>query len=146
MCAIDSIEIIGLTPEAVGKQDASQTTRLRTSHVSPFGLHADVAALPPMRAEPMMWNEPYVQRPVSHPHASASCMNLARPPFPGVYDTSRECDENTRCAPAASWMRTSCSTPARMSRMSSSLVTGYCDTELPSGSTATRPWPRSRTS
>ena len=42
MCAIDSIEIIGLTPDAVGKHEPSATSRLRTSHVIPSGLVADV--------------------------------------------------------------------------------------------------------
>ena len=63
MCAIASIEIIGLTPEALGKQEPSQTSRSRTSHVSPSALQAEVAGAPPIRAEPMMWKEPNVQRP-----------------------------------------------------------------------------------
>ena len=54
MCAIDSIEIIGLTPDAVGNAEPSHTYKSRTSHVSPRGLHADVAGDPPIRAEPMM--------------------------------------------------------------------------------------------
>ena len=44
-------------PEAVGKAEPSAITRLRTSHVSPVGAAADSAGEPPMRAEPMMWNE-----------------------------------------------------------------------------------------
>ena len=57
MCAIASIETIGLTPEAVGNDEPSQTSRSRTSQVSPSGLQAEPAGDPPMRAEPMMWNE-----------------------------------------------------------------------------------------
>lgn len=58
MWAIASIEIIGLTPEAVGKAEPSHTMRSRTSHVWPVGSHAEVAGEPPMRAEAMMWKEP----------------------------------------------------------------------------------------
>src|SRR2546422_8282160 len=78
MYAIASIEIIGLTPEAVGKAEPSQIKRSRTSHVSPWGLQAEPAGEPPMRAEPMMWNEPNVQCPAPQPQASAARMNCSR--------------------------------------------------------------------
>src|SRR5205807_4308077 len=76
MCAIASIETIGLTPDAVGKVDASQTTRSRTSQVWPSGSQADVAGDPPIRAVPMMWNENMVHRPGPKPAASTSRMKL----------------------------------------------------------------------
>ena len=63
MYAIASIEIIGLTPEAVGKVEASQTVTPAKSQVCPSGSHAEVAGDPPMRAVPMMWNENIVHWP-----------------------------------------------------------------------------------
>src|SRR5271155_2275700 len=53
-CAIASIEIMGLTPDADGKDDPSITRKLRASQVSPSGLVAELRAELPMRAEPMM--------------------------------------------------------------------------------------------
>ena len=57
MCAIDSIEIIGLTPEADGNDEPSATITFGVSHNAPCGLVAEVFGEPPIRAEPMMWNE-----------------------------------------------------------------------------------------
>ena len=62
-CAIASIVTIGLTPEAVGNAEPSAITRLRTSHVSPVGDAADLSGEPPMRAEPIRWNEYSEPRP-----------------------------------------------------------------------------------
>src|SRR5438270_1484378 len=60
MWAMDWIEIWGLTPEAVGKLEPSITYRSRTSQVWPVGSQAEIAGDPPIRALPMMWNEPSV--------------------------------------------------------------------------------------
>jgi hypothetical protein len=48
------MEIMGLTPEALGNDDPSITKRLRASHVSPSGLVAEVFGDPPSLALPMM--------------------------------------------------------------------------------------------
>ena len=53
ICAIDSIEIMGFTPDAVGKHEPSATTRLRTSQVVPSGSVAEESGDPPIRALPM---------------------------------------------------------------------------------------------
>src|SRR5207249_5746389 len=50
ICAIASIEIIGLTPEAVGNVEPSQTTRSRSSHASPSGPQTAPSGEPPMHA------------------------------------------------------------------------------------------------
>ena len=52
MCAIASIETIGLTPEAVGNAEPSQTTRSRTSQVSPRGSQAESAGERPSAPSP----------------------------------------------------------------------------------------------
>lgn len=52
--AIASMEIMGLTPDAQGKDELSITKRLRTSQVSPSGLVAEVRGEPPRRTLPMM--------------------------------------------------------------------------------------------
>ena len=52
--AIPSIEIMGLTPEALGNDDPSMTKRFRASQVSPSGLVAEAFGEPPSLALPMM--------------------------------------------------------------------------------------------
>ena len=84
MYAIDSIEIIGLTPEAVGKQDPSATTRSFTSQVSPSGLSAEIYGEPPIRALPMMCRAASASRAGAAPSARTSFMKVSRfPCFPG---------------------------------------------------------------
>src|SRR3954447_24853671 len=103
MCASDSIDTIGFTPDADGNADPSSTNRLRMSHVSPSGLQADMAGEPPIRAEPMMWNDTGSDWRAPQRHASGSRMKPATPPFrPGSYATHFECDEKMRFAPIAS--------------------------------------------
>ena len=53
-CAIASIVIIGLTPEALGNDEPSITYKFFTSHVSPCGFVAEEFGESPMRAVPMM--------------------------------------------------------------------------------------------
>src|SRR6476646_11301935 len=53
-CAIASIEIMGLTPDALGNDDPSITKKFRASQVSPSGLVAEFFGDPPSRALPMM--------------------------------------------------------------------------------------------
>src|SRR3954466_10971176 len=97
MCASASIDTIGLTPEADGNADPSSTYRLRMSQVSPSGLQADMPGEPPIRAEPMMWNDTGWDCPAPQPHASAWRMKPSTPPFrPGSYATSLACDEKIR--------------------------------------------------
>src|SRR5262245_36086949 len=52
--AIASIEIIGLTPEALGNDEPSMTNRFFASQVSPCGFVADLYGESPIRAVPMM--------------------------------------------------------------------------------------------
>src|SRR6266403_4365374 len=78
--AIASMEIMGFTPEALGKAEPSMTYRLGTSHVWPSGLVADALGEPPMRALPMMWNEKSASCPASQPAESMACMKLPSEP------------------------------------------------------------------
>src|SRR3954463_13648120 len=144
MYASASIDTIGLTPEADGNADPSSTNRLRMSHVSPSGLQADMPGEPPIRAEPMMWNDPGCDWPAPQPHASASRMKPATPPFrPGSYATHFECDEKMRFAPIASATRAAPSTPRRMWPRSKSEKRHFT-TGSPSRPTVTSPPSRSR--
>jgi hypothetical protein len=74
MWAIASIVTIGLTPEAVGNVEASQTTTFRTPQTSPSGSQAELLAEPPMRADPIWWNENRLNRAGPYPAASAARM------------------------------------------------------------------------
>lgn len=71
-CAIDWMEIIGLTPEALGKHEPSMTYRLRASQVWPSGSVAEVLGEPPIRALPMIWNEKSASCAASQPAESMS--------------------------------------------------------------------------
>src|SRR3954464_11734231 len=97
MCASASIDTIGLTPDADGNADPSSTNRLRKSHVSPSGLQADMPGDPPIRAEPMMWNETGCDWPAPQPQASAARMKPSTPPLrPGSEGTHFAGDGKTR--------------------------------------------------
>src|SRR6185437_8152314 len=56
-CARAEIEIIGLTPEALGNADPSQTTTSGASQRRPSQSQAEVSGEAPMRAVPIWWNE-----------------------------------------------------------------------------------------
>src|SRR4029077_15195390 len=53
-CATASIEIMGLTPDALGNDEPSITYKFFTSQVSPSGLVAEAFREPPSRAVPMI--------------------------------------------------------------------------------------------
>src|SRR4029079_6016664 len=56
-CARAEIEIIGLTPEALGNPEPSQTTTSGASQRRPSQSQAETSGEAPMRAVPIWWNE-----------------------------------------------------------------------------------------
>jgi hypothetical protein len=56
-CASAEIETIGLTPEALGNADPSQTNTSWASQRRPSQSQAEVSGEAPMRAVPIWWNE-----------------------------------------------------------------------------------------
>src|SRR6266851_6887749 len=56
-CATASIEIMGLTPDALGNDEPSITYKFFTPQASPSGFVAETLGESPSRAVPMMWKE-----------------------------------------------------------------------------------------
>jgi len=78
--AIAAIEIMGLTPDAEGKDAPSITYKLRASQLSPSGFVAEVRGELPSRAVPMMWNENSETCPERHPAASIARVKVSSEP------------------------------------------------------------------
>src|ERR1700739_4420214 len=80
-CAMAAIEIMGLTPEALGKDEPSITYKFFTSQVSPSGFVAENPGESPIRAVPIMWKENNATCAFPQPAASMSFTNVSMDPF-----------------------------------------------------------------